>query len=146
MSKLTPKQKRFCDEYLIDLNATQAAIRAGYSEKTAKEIGCENLTKPHIRDYINARLDTKERSLIASQDEVLETLTRIIMGDERGTALVGVGMGAQEVSQVPPTNAEKIRAAEILGKYYKLFTDRSEVDVKGSLAVQFVDDIGGDDG
>lgn len=91
-------------------------------------------------------MGTKERSLIASQDEVLETLTRIIMGDERGTALVGVGMGAQEVSQVPPTNAEKIRAAEILGKYYKLFTDRSEVDVKGSLAVQFVDDIGGDDG
>lgn len=146
MSRLTPKQKRFCDEYLIDLNATQAAIRAGYSEKTAKEIGCENLTKPHIRDYIDARMGTKERSLIASQDEVLETLTRIIMGDERGTALVGVGMGAQEVSQVPPTNAEKIRAAEILGKYYKLFTDRQELDVRGAVSVQFVDDIGGDDG
>ena len=146
MSKLTPKQKRFCDEYLIDLNATQAAIRAGYSEKTANEIGTQNLAKVSIREYIDSRLNTKERSLIASQDEVLETLTRIIMGDERGTALVGVGMGAQEVSQVPPTNAEKIRAAEILGKYYKLFTDRQELDVRGAVSVQFVDDIGGDDG
>lgn len=142
--KLTPKQQLFCDEYLIDLNATQAAIRAGYSEKTAKEIGCENLTKPHIRDYIDARLNEKERSLIASQDDILQALTRILHGDERGTALVGVGMGAQEVSQVPPTNSEKIRAAEILGKYHKLFTDRQEIEMRGS--VQFIDDIGGDDG
>ena len=140
------RQQRFCDEYLVDLNATKAAIRAGYSEKYAGQNADKLLKNTKIRNYIDARLNAKERSLIASQDEVLETLTRIIMGDERGTALVGVGMGAQEVSQVPPTNAEKIRAAEILGKYYKLFTDRSEVDVKGSLAVQFVDDIGGDDG
>jgi phage terminase small subunit len=142
--KLTKKQQLFCDEYLIDLNGTQAAIRAGYSEKTAKEIGCENLTKPHIRDYIDARLNEKERSLIASQDDILQALTRILHGDERGTALVGVGMGAQEVSQVPPTNSEKIRAAEILGKYHKLFTDRQEIEMRGS--VQFIDDIGGDDG
>jgi phage terminase small subunit len=51
-SKLTDKQKRFCEEYLIDLNATQAAIRAGYSENTATEIGYENLTKPHIAIFI----------------------------------------------------------------------------------------------
>ncbi|MCA0980227.1 terminase small subunit [Exiguobacterium aestuarii] len=143
---MNARQQRFCDEYLVDLNATKAAIRAGYSEKYAGQNADKLLKNTKIRNYIDARLNAKERSLIASQDEVLETLTRIIMGDERGTALVGVGMGAQEVSQVPPTNAEKIRAAEILGKYYKLFTDRSEVDVKGSLAVQFVDDIGGDDG
>lgn len=144
MSKLTPKQKRFCDEYLIDLNATQAAIRAGYSEKTANEIGAQNLAKVSIREYIDSRLNEKERSLIASQDDILQALTRILNGDEKGTALVGVGMGAQEVSQVPPTNAEKIRAAEILGKYHKLFTDRQEIEMRGS--VQFIDDIGGDDG
>ena len=50
MAKMTAKQKRFCDEYLIDLNATQAAIRAGYSEKNARNIGCENLAKPNIKD------------------------------------------------------------------------------------------------
>ena len=53
---MTPKQKRFCDEYLIDTNATQAAIRAGYSEKTAYSIGEENLKKPDIRAYIDERL------------------------------------------------------------------------------------------
>ncbi|QBL97905.1 terminase small subunit [Exiguobacterium phage vB_EauM-23] len=144
MGKLTAKQKRFCDEYLVDLNATQAAIRAGYSEKTAKEIGCENLTKPHIRDYIDARLNEKERSLIASQEDVLRTLTNILSGDEMGSVLRGVGKGAQVIDEAPPTNTEKIRAAEILGKYYKLFTDRQEIEVKG--AVQFIDDIGDDGG
>jgi phage terminase small subunit len=52
MNKLTDKQEKFCNEYMIDLNATQAAIRSGYSEKTAKEIGCENLTKLNINTRI----------------------------------------------------------------------------------------------
>ena len=51
-NKLTAKQQRFCDEYLIDLNATQAAIRAGYSKKTAKQIGQQNLTKLDLKEYI----------------------------------------------------------------------------------------------
>jgi len=145
VGKLTPKQQRFCDEYLIDLNATQAAIRAGYSKKSAKEIGTQNLTKLHIRSYLDERMGSKTTGLIASQDDVLRLLTGIIAGEEEGTALVGIGQGAQRVSQVPPTNAEKIRAAEILGKYYKLFTDRQEIQVSG--AVQFIDDIsGGKDG
>ncbi|WP_034801232.1 terminase small subunit [Exiguobacterium oxidotolerans] len=141
---MTPKQQLFCDEYLVDLNATQAAIRAGYSEKTAKQTGVENLSKPVIRTYLDERLAKKTTGLIASQDDVLRLLTGIIAGEEEGTALVGIGQGAQRVSQVPPTNAEKIRAAEILGKYYKLFTDRQEVQVTG--AVQFIDDIGGEGG
>ena len=53
MDNLTDKQRRFCEEYVVDWNATQAAIRAGYSEKTAKETGYENLTKPHVESYIN---------------------------------------------------------------------------------------------
>ena len=56
MGKLTKKQQRFCDEYLIDMNGTQAAIRAGYSAKTAKQIANENLTKPDVRDYIDQRM------------------------------------------------------------------------------------------
>lgn len=136
---MTPKQKLFCDEYLIDLNGTQAAIRAGYSEKTAKQIGVENLSKPVLRSYIDERLANKASSLIASQDDVLRLLTGIIEGNERGTALVGIGQGAQRVEQVQPTNAEKIRAAEILGKYYKLFTERKELEVTG--AIQIIEDV-----
>jgi len=144
VEKLTPKQQLFCDEYLIDLNATQAAIRAGYKVKnleTAESIGRENLGKPRVKAYIDERLAKKASSLIASQDDVLRLLTGIIAGEEEGTALVGIGQGAQSVRQVPPTNTEKIRAAEILGKYYKLFTDRQEIQVSG--AVQFIDDISG---
>ncbi|WP_214780946.1 terminase small subunit [Exiguobacterium sp. S3] len=141
---MNERQKRFCDEYLVCLNATQAAIKAGYSEKYAGQNADKLLKNTKIKDYLDNRLNEKERSLIASQDDILQALTRILNGDEKGTALVGVGMGAQEVSQVPPTNSEKIRAAEILGKYHKLFTDRQEIEMRGS--VQFIDDIGGDDG
>ncbi|MFR2182040.1 MAG: terminase small subunit, partial [Hominilimicola sp.] len=69
---MTEKQKLFCEEYLIDLNATQAALRAGYSEKTAYSIGNENLKKPEIQEYIQKRLKEKEDALIAKQDEVLK--------------------------------------------------------------------------
>ena len=82
MAELTPKQKRFCDEYLIDLNATQAAIRAGYSEKTAKQIATENLSKPYLQEYIAERMGEKEKSLIADQNEVLEYLTAVLRGTE----------------------------------------------------------------
>ena len=75
---MTEKQKRFCDEYLISLNATQAAIKAGYSEKTAKQIGQENLTKPDIKKYIEDRLDEKEKELIADQDEVMKYLSAVM--------------------------------------------------------------------
>ncbi len=75
--KLTNKQKVFCDEYLIDLNATQAAIRAGYSKKTAYAIGWENLRKPEIRTFINNKLS--ERSL--SADETTKLITDIARGN-----------------------------------------------------------------
>ena len=74
MAKLTAKQKRFCDEYLIDLNATQAAIRAGYSRKTARAIANENFTKPDIKEYIEKRMAEKEKELIADQNEVMKYL------------------------------------------------------------------------
>jgi phage terminase small subunit len=67
-SKLTEKQRRFCEEYLVDLNATQAAIRAGYSENTARDIGCENLTKPNIAAYIaKAQKEISEKTLITAE-------------------------------------------------------------------------------
>ena len=78
VAKLTAKQQRFCDEYLIDLNATQAAIRAGYSKKTAKQIATENLSKPYLREYIDKRMAEKEAALIADQDEVMKYLTAVM--------------------------------------------------------------------
>ena len=77
MANLTPKQQRFVEEYLIDLNATQAAIRAGYSENTAKEIGSENLTKPNIAKAIaEAQAKREERTKIDA-DYVLKRLVEI---------------------------------------------------------------------
>lgn len=77
MGKLTPKQQKFCDEYLIDLNATQAAIRAGYSKKTAKDIGSQNLAKLNIQEYINKKQREREKRTEITQDRVLKELAAI---------------------------------------------------------------------
>lgn len=143
MATLNARQKRFCDEYLISLNATNAAKKAGYKGNYVGQNADKLLKNTKIQSYLEERLAEKESALIADQDDILKLLTRIVMGEEQGTALVGVGQGAQEVEQVPPTNTEKIRAAEILGKYYKLFTDRQEIQLTG--AVEFIDDISGGD-
>lgn len=143
LATLNARQKRFCDEYLISLNATDAAKKAGYKGNYVGQNADKLLKNTKIQSYLEKRLAEKESALIADQDDILKLLTRIVMGEEQGTALVGVGQGAQEVEQVPPTNTEKIRAAEILGKYYKLFTDRQEIQLTG--AVEFIDDISGGD-
>ena len=88
MAKLTAKQQRFCDEYLIDANATAAAIRAGYSAKTAAAIGAENLIKPNIKNYIAKRMAEKESQLIADQDEVLKYLTSVLRGESKSEEIV----------------------------------------------------------
>lgn len=77
MTKLTDKQELFCKEYIIDLNATQAALRAGYSESSAKEIGCENLTKPNIQDRITELKSEREERLKVDADYVLRRLVDI---------------------------------------------------------------------
>lgn len=101
------------------------------------------LKNTKIQSYLEERPEEEESVLIANQDDILKLLTHIVMGEEQGTAFVGVGQGAQEVEQVPPTNTEKIRVAEILGKYYKLFTDRREIQLNGT--VESIDDISGGD-
>ena len=138
MAKMTDKQKRFCDEYLIDLNATQAAIRAGYSESTAKEIGCENLTKPNIKEYIDARMAEKEKSLIADQDEVLRYLTSVLRGESQSSELVtesAMGVTVAKEMKKSPSEKDRLRAAELLGKRYGIYTDRIETDVDMELNI-----------
>jgi len=82
MSKLTAKQKKFCDEYLIDLNATQAAIRAGYSEKTAYAIGVENLRKPQIVDEIECKQSEIRNRNAITVDFVVNGIKAIAEGGE----------------------------------------------------------------
>ena len=134
---MTAKQKRFCDEYLIDLNATQAAIRAGYSEKNARNIASENLAKPNIKEYIEVRMAQKESSLIASQDEVLKYLTSVLRGESQSEVVVVENIGdftsEARTMKKAPDEKERLRAAELLGKRYGLYKDK--VDVEGAIPV-----------
>lgn len=127
---MNKKQKLFCDEYLIDVNATQAAIRAGYSEKTAYSIGVENLKKPELKEYIDNKMKEKEDILIAKQDEVLKYLTSVLRGESSSEEIVieGTGDGCSEARKIKkaPSEKDRLRAAELLGKRYSLFTDKVE--------------------
>lgn len=127
---MNKRQKIFCDEYLIDLNATQAAIRAGYSEKTAYSIGVENLKKPELKEYIDNRMKEKDDLLIAKQDEVLKYLTSVLRGESSSEEIVveGIGDGCSEARRIEkaPSEKDKLKAAELLGKRYSLFTDKIE--------------------
>ena len=79
--KMSEKQKAFCDYYIESLNLTDAAKKAGYSEKTARSMGSENLTKPDIKEYIELRLAQMEEKRVATASEVLEYLTRVMRGE-----------------------------------------------------------------
>jgi phage terminase small subunit len=137
--KLTEKQKRFADYYIETGNGAEAARRAGYKGSNHDNIASENLRKLAIRSYIDARMAEKDKERIASQDEILETLTRILRGEESGTELVGIGKGAQEVEQLPPSIEAKIRAGELLGKRYAMWTDKQQVE--GVMPVTIVNDL-----
>jgi phage terminase small subunit len=143
MAKLTAKQQRFCDEYLIDLNATQAAIRAGYSKKTAYSIGVENLKKPELKKYIDKRMAEKESKLIADQDEVLKYLTSVLRGQSKSTEIVveGIGDGCSSARTIKkePSEKDKLKAAELLGKRYGLYTDKveTEVDLDLNIVIEY---------
>lgn len=145
MAKLTAKQKRFCDEYLIDLNAAQAAIRAGYSAKAAKQIGNENLTKPDLQKYIKERMEEKEKQLIADQDEVLRYLTSVLRGESRSTEIVveGVGEGCSAARKMlkEPSEKDRLKAAELLGKRYGLYTEKVDVDGAIPVVISGADDL-----
>lgn len=146
MAKLTIKQQRFADEYLIDPNATQAAIKAGYSRKTAAAIGAENLKKPNIKQYIDERLREKDSARIAKQDEVLQYLTSVMRGESEASVVVVESTGdfitEARIIKKPPDEKERLKAAELLGKRYGLYTDK--VDTSGTVSVVVVDDIEND--
>lgn len=127
---MTDKQKRFCDEYLIDCNATQAAVRAGYSPKTAKQTGCENLTKPDLKAYIDERLEEMHNEKTADAQEVLEYLTSVMRGEHKEQVLKLVGEGVQTISDIDVGAKDRIKAAELIGKRYGMFKDGLAVEVE----------------
>ncbi len=145
VAKLTAKQQRFCDEYLIDLNATQAAIRAGYSEQSARQMGTQNMSKPSVKEYIEKRMAEKESKLIADQDEVLKYLTSVLRGESQSSVVVvestGTMTAAREMLKAPDEK-ERLKAAELLGKRYGLYTDKieTEVDMDLNITVDYGDE------
>lgn len=142
--ELTEKQKAFCDFYIETLNATEAALKAGYSKKTARKIGSENLTKPDIKKYIDERLKQIESERIAKAEEVLAFLSASLRGevDEDVVVVEGCGEG-QSMARVITKQLsakDRIKAAELLGKRYSLFAEK--VDLEANVGVTIIDDIG----
>lgn len=132
---MNARQKRFCDEYLIDCNATQAAIRAGYSPKTAKSIGQENLTKPNLKAYIDEQLERLHNEKTADAQEVLEYLTAVMRGQHREQTLQLVGDGVQTITDIDVSARERLKAAELIGKRYGMFRDNVNVDLEPVVIV-----------
>lgn len=137
---LNDKQKQFYKEYMIDTNATQAAIRAGYSKKTAYSQGQRLLKHVEGQRFLQELMAERESKLIAEQDEVLKYLTSVLRGESVASVLARDEVGAERVITKPPDEKERLKAAELLGKRYSLFTDKVNVD--GTVPVV----IAGDDG
>ena len=138
MNDLTEKQKKFCDEYLVDCNATQAAIRAGYSPKTAYSIGEENLKKPDLKTYIDEQLKLLHNQKTADAQEVLEYLTAVMRGEHTEQTLKLVGDGVQSITDIDVSAKERLKAAELIGKRYGMFKENVSVDLE---PVMIVDDL-----
>lgn len=158
---LTEKQRRFCEEYLIDLNATQAAIRAGYSEDTAGQIGWENLKKPEIQEYLKTRQNELQEATGITQKRVLEEYAKVAfldirkfytvdgalkpvhdLDDEAAGALAGVEVyeektGAEDVEAIGTTKKiktyDKVKALDSLARHLGMFTDKMDVNLSGVM-------------
>jgi len=142
---MTRKQRRFADEYIIDLNATQAAIRAGYSSSCAKQTGQRMLTYDDVQAYIREQLDKLSKEKIADAQEVMEHLTAVMRGEttEEVVVVEGCGEGVSEAKIMNKGVGErdKLKAAELLGKRYGLFKERVDLDTTATVTI--VDDLDG---
>ena len=144
MVKLTEKQKKFADYYIELGNATQAAIKAGYSSKYANTNASKLLQNTTIKSYIDERLSQLASERIVSAEEVLEFLSSVMRNEQKEEVLKGVGMGEQAKTHIEVSAKDRVKAAELLGKRYALFTDKTEMTV--TEVPVFVDDLGEPDG
>lgn len=162
MAKLTAKQKRFIEEYLIDLNATQAAIRAGYSPESAKDIGCENLAKPNIKNEIDKSIAERSKRTGINQDRVLREIAKIafvnpsdVINFNQATVKENASdddlavISGIKIKSIPTDDGniqerevklyDKLKALDMLGKHLGMFTDK--IELKGDMGVKIIDDI-----
>ena len=127
--KLTPKQKAFADYYIETGNATESARRAGYKGKNLNRIASENLSKLDIKQYIDERIAKIEDERIAKGEEVLRYLTRVMRGEEKDQ--FGLDASLQD----------RTKAAELLGKRYRLFVEKIEADVNQTVIFTGEDEL-----
>lgn len=128
--KLTLKQQRFVDEYIISGNATQAAIKAGYSKKTANRIATENLSKPVIKTAIDKRNAEIQSEKTMDMQEVMERLASIARGETTEETVTNKG----DVIETATRNSDKLKALELIGKRFGAWTDKKEVN--GNLDIE----------
>lgn len=143
--KISLKQKRFCDEYIKTGNATEAAINAGYSRSYANAQSYKLLDNVGIKNYIDERMKEIEDTAIADASEVLKYLTRVIRGEETEQVVITENIG-DFMSEARVVNKElaakdKIKAAELIGKRYRLFTDKIEANVNASIIFEGENDL-----
>lgn len=146
---MTEKQKRFCDEYLIDCNATRA-YKAVYknikNDSVARKAGSRLLTVVDVKKYIDARMEELHNEKTADAQEVIEYLSAVLRGESTAQEIVvvGTGDGCSEAKTVEkaPSEKERLKAAELLGKRYGLYTDKIEqtVDAELNITVDYGED------
>lgn len=123
---MNDKQKRFCDEYLTDLDATAAAIRTGYSKKSAYKTGSRILKTSEAREYIGQKLNRIENENTAQAGEVLEYLTAVMRGEKWGKPTPPRTDNIPAEKDGTITVRDRMKAAELLGKLYGIFSDKGE--------------------
>lgn len=138
VNTLTARQRKFCDEYLISGNATDAAIKAGYSPKTAKQTASENLAKPDLKAYIETELEKLHSSKIADAEEVMKYLTSVMRGECTEEIPILCGDGCQALTPKEVGAKERLKAAELIGKRYGMFTDK--MGIEGAVPVVIMGD------
>ena len=164
LSKLTLKQRRFADEYIISGNATEAAIKAGYSEKTARSQGQRLLTNVDISEFLKNRMEELQDEKILTQKQILVMLSEIASGQAMETTVVTTkvaelledpktGKSVKVYNEIPqlveyPTkNSDRNKALELLGKRHRMWTDK--VDIEANVQTNKLGDIlnqlGGDE-
>ncbi|WP_258115632.1 terminase small subunit [Levilactobacillus yiduensis] len=136
MQKLTIKQQKFIESYIVSGNATQAAIEAGYSKKTAGQTGNENLKKPDILKALEKRTEEIRDEKIVDQREIMEFISATQRGEVREVVVTPSGTKVE----VPAKISDRLKAAELMGKRYAMWTEKRDVTATVG-PVQITDDI-----
>ena len=144
MSKLNEKQKAFADYYIESLNATESYKRAYEVEnqRTAESAGSRMLSNVEVKKYIDEVMSAKNESRIASQDEILQILTDIARGITEEEVVQFSQLGEELRTTRKPTIKDRMKASELLGKRYRLFVDKAELEITEPITI--IDDIGDD--